>query len=227
METKIIPIGKAICDEEIYPRNLVNWVTVHRYAKAMQAGSKFPPITVAKLGLRNRLIVVDGFHRLQANKNNKESYVEVEILKGLDKKGIYVEAVRRNITHGQQFSGQERATIILTLEKWNLSQEQISEIVRIPIDDIEPFIAKRIVRITETQEDIALKRPLRHLAGTEMEMEPNQGVFSNRDQIQILDSLISLLKNNWINKESAIVKEKLQKVYELLNPYIQRAVLSS
>ncbi|KKL83779.1 hypothetical protein LCGC14_1971360, partial [marine sediment metagenome] len=128
MKTKIIQIGEAICDKEIYPRNLVDWMTTYRYAKAMQSKAKFPPITVASLN--NKLLVVDGFHRLDAYKSNKETHIEVEILEGLDKHQIFIESVKRNIGHGRQFNSQERTRIILTLEKWEISKEVISEIVR-------------------------------------------------------------------------------------------------
>lgn len=217
MKTKIIPIEKAICDKEIYPRNLVNWVTVVRYKGAMNSGADFPPITVARL--KNRFIVVDGFHRLDAMKGNKETHVTIEILEGLDKKGIYIESVKRNIGHGQQFSGQERTKIILTLEKWEMSKEQIADIVRIPADKIEPFVAKRITRITETQEDFVLKRPLKHLAGIEMETEPDQSVFANRDQLQLFNSMIVLLENKWIDTNSELVMEKIKKIKTLLEKY--------
>ena len=222
MKTKIIPIEKAICDKEIYPRNLVNWVTVTRYRGAMNSGANFPPITVARLGnklLGGKFIVVDGFHRLDAMKGNKETHITVEILEGLDKKGIYIESVKRNIGHGQQFSGQERTKIILTLEKWEMSKEQIAKIVRIPADKIEPFVAKRITRITETQEDIVLKRPLKHLAGQEMQTEPDQSVFANRDQLQLLNSMIVLLENKWIDTSSELVIEKIKTIKTLLEKY--------
>ncbi len=220
METKIIQIEKAICDKEMYPRNLVDWMTTYRYAKAMKSGAKFPPITVAS-SLFGKLIVVDGFHRLEAYKQNKETHLEVEIIKGLNKQQIFIESVKRNIGHGRQFNSQERTRIILTLEKWKLSQEVISEIIRIPTDDLQPFVAKRITRITETQEEIPLKSIIRNLSKSDVDEEPEQDYFAGRNQLQVLNILIILLKNKYIDTNSKIIMEKLNEINKLLKKYIK------
>ena len=219
METKIIQIEKAICNKEMYPRNLVDWVTSYRYAKAMQSGSKFPPITVASSW--GKFLVVDGFHRLDGYKINKETHIEIEILRGLNKKQIFIESVKRNIGHGRQFNSQERTRIILTLEKWKMSQEVISEIIRIPTDDLQPFVAKRITRITETQEEIPLKSIIRNLSKGSVDEEPEQDYFANRDQLQVLNTLIILLKNKYIDTDSKIIMEKLNEINKLLEDYIK------
>ncbi|KKK76638.1 hypothetical protein LCGC14_2861590, partial [marine sediment metagenome] len=92
----------------------------------------------------------------------------------------------------------------------------ISEIVRIPTDKISPFVAKRMTRITETQEDIALKAPLRNLSQKELEFEPDQSRIFGMSQIQILDSVIKLLENNWIERDNKIVIKKLNQIHQLL-----------
>ena len=214
MKTKLIQIERAIKDEKLYPRNLVDWITVLRYKQSMQVGADFPPIIVASF--KGKYIVVDGFHRLQARKDLKETHIQVEILEGLNKKGIYLESIKRNVSHGRQFSGQERARILLTLKKWKMSQQKISEIVQLPVDKIEPFLAKKIVRISETQEIVPLKFPISHLAGSEISGVDGQVVFAGRGQIQILDSMIVLLENGWLNMDSELVKEKVDKIKDLL-----------
>ncbi len=218
MKTKILPIKSLVMDKEVYPRTMIDWMQVVRYEEAMMSGAVFPPITVTKY--KGKWIVIDGFHRVEAKKKLKEKYIEAEILNLKTKKEIYIEAVKRNIGHGRQFSSYERTKIILTLEKWKLSQVQISEIVRIPVEKITPFVAKRITRITETREEIPLKAPLKVLSGTEVEDMPVQRVFSNQNQIQILDSLICLLENNYIDLTSEIIVEKLRKLQGLIERYV-------
>ena len=219
MKTKIIPLNKIILDKDLYPRNDVDWMTVVRYLKAKQSGAKFPPIAVALF--EGKYLAMDGFHRVDAFKKDKEKYIEAEVVEGLTKEEIFIESVKRNIGHGRQFSSQERATIILTLENWDLSLKAISEIIRIPVDEIKPFVAKRITRITETQEEIALKSPLKHLTEISLDDISAQQPLANRTQSQILDSLIVLVKNKWINLDSELIKEKLQKLYELLKLYYE------
>ncbi len=210
---RIIPINKVKIEKETYPRIGVDWITCARYYNALKSGAKFPPIIVAQSD--KQYFLVDGAHRLKAFKDNKETHIQVEILKGLTKEQIYLEAVKRNIIHGKQFSTQEVTSICITLEKWNLSQQEISEIVRIPTDKISPFVAKRMTRITETQEDIALKAPLRNLSQKELEFEPDQSRIFGMNQTQILDSVIKLLENNWIERDNKIVIKKLNQIHQL------------
>lgn len=218
MKQKLLKIEQVKIDKETYPRISTDFVTSARYYNALRSGAQFPPITVAKLG--KFYFLVDGAHRLKANKDNKQTHIQVEVLTKLkNKKQIYIEAVKRNISHGRQFSTQEVTKICITLEDWKMSQKAISEIVRIPAKSIKPFVAKRMVRITETMEEIPLKAPLQNLAGLEVSEEFDQGKIANRNQVAILENLITLLENNWIDMTSELVVEKLQKVHELLKEY--------
>lgn len=218
MKQKLLKIEQVKVDKDVYPRMQVDWVTCARYYNALKSGATFPPITVAKLG--TQYLLVDGAHRLKSHKDNKETHIQVEVLEGLDKKGIYLEAVKRNNSHGRQFSTQEVTQICITLEAWNMSEEEISEIVRIPAVDIKPFVAKRMTRISETQEAISLKAPLQNLAGIEVSEDFDQSRISSKSQLQMLDVVTLMLKNGWIDKDSQIIKEKLIKLYELLKPYV-------
>lgn len=219
MEIALIKIKDIIIDKELYPRISVDWTTCARYYNAFKSGAVFPPIAVAKLD--GIYYLVDGAHRLKIYSDSGEEYTQSEVLYGLSKEEIYLEAVKRNIGHGRQFSTQEVTNICITLEKWNLSKEKISELVNIPMENITPFIAKRSIRITDTGERVALKAPLRNLIeiSPDIDKDINQKRFNSKSQVQILEMVISLLKNGWINNTSEIVIERLKKIYELLKEY--------
>jgi len=211
---RIIPINKVKIEAETYPRVSTDWITCARYYNALKAGAKFPAIVVAEVN--EEYFLIDGAHRLKAFKGNKETHIQAEIVKNLDKKQIYLEAVKYNIQHGRQFSTQEVTKICITLEKWNMSQDQISEIVRIPSDKITAFVAKRMTRITETQEEIALKAPLRNLSEFDLETMPNQNRITGTSQIQMLDALLKMIKNGWIDRKNKLVMGKLGSIHRLL-----------
>lgn len=215
MKTKILKLSEIKVDDKFYPRSMVDWMTVERYAQSMKSGAAFPKIVVAEH--QGKYILVDGAHRIGAYKRNKEEFIEAEILEGLTAEEIFIAAVKANIGHGRQFNSQERVKIILTLRDWNMSEQAISEIVRIPTDVLKPFVAKRITRITETQEIIPLKAPIHHLSEVEVSGPINQSTFSNRDQMQILNSMISLIENGWLDMKNVHVKEKVEKITQLLN----------
>ena len=215
---KIIPITSIKIDEEIYPRVSVDWVTSARYYNALKSGAVFPPIVVAVL--EKKFILVDGGHRLKAHKDNKETHLKCEVLKGLTRAEIYEEAVRRNSTHGRQFSTQEVTKIIVTLENFGYDSAKISELVRIPANELKSFVAKRMTRITETNEEIYLKSPLKHLSGIIQDEMPKQDLFNSKSQIHLLSCVIDLLENKYVNRTDELVMEKLAKIYKLLPDYL-------
>lgn len=218
MNTKILKISEVFIDKDLYPRISVDWVTTARYYNALKAGAKFPPITVAYSD--GKYILVDGAHRLEAVKDLKSEYIDAIVLKGLTKAQIYEKAVELNAAHGRQFSSQEITKIVVTLEAFGASQETISKLIGLPINDIQPFIAKRL-STNSGGEKVFLKSPLKHLAGTIMtDNGEAQSRMVGRDQSQILDMVINMIENDHFNKTSQLVMEKLKALKKLLKTYI-------
>lgn len=217
METKILKIKQIKLDDKLYPRFKWNYFTKAKYYNALKSGAVFPPIIVAKLGFK--YILVDGQHRLEAYKDVGETHIECEVLTGLTREQIFEEAVKRNVIHGRQFSTQEVVRIVATLKNFGYNKIKISQLVCIPAKQLKQFVADRITGITDTDEKVPLKAPLKNLAGIDLEEKPNQSIFSNTSQVQLLDSVISLLKNEWIDLNSGLVRGKLKTIYRLLIPY--------
>lgn len=216
MKTKILQLNEVVIDDECYPRIHSDFVTIARYHNALKSGNKFPPIIVSKLD--GKYYLVDGFHRLKSNKNIN-THIAVEVLNLKNKEEIFLEAIKRNVTHGKQFSTSDVTQIIITLEKMDLSPIEISSIIRIPADSLTSFVAKRMTRIVGTDEIVPLKPTLRHLAGTE------QGVDFREEQIPLgtanqritITTFLHLLERDWFNLNDKIVKKGMDDIYKLLN----------
>jgi len=215
MKTQNIDVSKIVLDKKLYPRHDLNWAVKCRYYNALLAGAKFPPIAVAKLN--DKLILVDGLHRLTAYKDCKILQIQCEVLEGLDEKGIYLEAVKRNITQGQPFSTYDTTKVILDLQKWDMSLEQISVIISIPVDKIMPFVISRTTSIISTGEEIALKSPLRNLATIPIGENPNDKMGGNaRTQLAMIEGLIALIKNDWLDYSSEHIKNRMNDLFKCL-----------
>ena len=189
----------------------------------MKAGRVFPPIIVARHNKQN--IVVDGWHRIEATKRRGEEHIQAEILYGLTKKQIFIEAVKRNIEHGQQLSASEVAGIIVKLEDMKLDIGKISKIVGITVDKMQSFVADRMVN-SITGEPIILKSPLKHLHGGQpisVDITEIQDKFGGVNQIALLDELILLLEEGLIDLSNGRIKERLDKVNELLDKLMIKA----
>lgn len=69
-----IPISQVVWEPAIYPRQKWNTSTIERYADAIEAGEKFPPIILEQGS--NRLL--DGKHRLEAHKKVGVTAIDAE-----------------------------------------------------------------------------------------------------------------------------------------------------
>jgi len=220
---RIVKIKDIFIDEKLYPRAHINYQTQSRYYNAIQAGANLPPITVAtkKGDMSKKLILVDGRHRIEAMKGIGEQVIQAEVFENLTPKEIYIKAVEMNTVHGKPFDAFEVVTITQKLKNdFNMPLEQISEIVRIPIDRIEGFVAKRITRLIETGEPVVLKKPLYDYAGIDISREQNipfeQKKLDGIAQIKMIEGVITLIKGDFISKTDESVEHNLKRLYKLL-----------
>ena len=138
-----VPIKEIFFDETLYPRASYNWQTAYDYSQSMKIGAKFPPIIIAILNGKKYL--VDGKHRTEATKMNKQKEIKAIVYSGWSKKKIFLEAVRTNIAHGKLLGPYDKRRIAVKLREMNVSQDQISEIIQIPQDKLENFVGQRLI----------------------------------------------------------------------------------
>jgi len=217
MERKVrqkVDLNKIVFDEELYPRALYNWQTAYDYSMSMKTGVKFPPITLAILN--GKMVLVDGKHRLEALKLLKEKKVEAEVFTGWDRKKIFEEAVRRNIAHGRILSPYEKRRIALKLRGMKYKDSAICDIIQVPEDKIENFVAQRLTN-SLTGETI-VKSEIKHLAGQnyDQEIELTQKAMYSRSQVSILNEVVRLLEKNLFDLENKQVQKLLNKLKNLI-----------
>lgn len=220
---KVMKISEVKVEEDLYPRMHSDFVTVARYINAMKSGATFPPIKVAK-NQAGKHILIDGRHRMEATMACKNDHIQAEVFEGLTDKEIYLEAVKANINHGRQFSTQEVTQIAITLQDFDMDLEEISEIIRIPVDGIKPFVAKRMVRESETGKNFALKKPLqRVLSGLPISQQEGlsqkQWRLDGRAQIKTVEALSTLFRNGWI-EDSETLRGKLKTLKRFIDAHL-------
>lgn len=213
-----ININQIYLDKEVYPRMHSDFVTLSRYINALDSGAKFPPIVVAQLSKKG-YVLIDGYHRLEAHKVRKYKQIEAIVLPLKSKKEMYAESVRLNATHGKAFTTQEIAGIIKKLREWKFTPTQISGIVQIPVEKLKPFVVKRVAKIIigkKVNKDIALKGALKNLAGETLSNDINQDKITSGSQITCIETLISLIENDYIDTKSQRIVSLLKRLYKLL-----------
>lgn len=92
-------LSKITVDEGIQPRSQLNKTVIAEYSEAMQAGAKFPPVTVFYDGFQYWL--ADGFHRVRAKKLIGGRKILTEVVRGTRRDAILY-AAGANTMHGLQ-----------------------------------------------------------------------------------------------------------------------------
>ena len=213
MKSTLMKISDLIVDSELYPRIKSGWLTAYQYAQAMKANSIFPPIVVGIF--EGKKYVVDGVHRIEAKKLLKEEYIDAIVKKYENEKEMFVDAVRLNSTHGRQLSVQEKVRIIDKLKNMQFELQEISELVKVPIDKIS-LLQQRII-IGPKGESIYLKSVLSNAGvGTETLQKVDQTSFSVANVTALLSQLIELLESGFYSIEEASIKEMTIHLFQLL-----------
>ena len=113
MPIENVPLKNIIIDEGFQTREkLVDRRTVNRYRGALKAaisdesGPALPPVTLAKL--RDKLILIDGFHRLAAHRTERWSTIRANIIQYTTLEQMLWEAAAANIHHGKPLTNREQ-----------------------------------------------------------------------------------------------------------------------
>jgi hypothetical protein len=217
-ENQILKAKQILIDEKIYPRNSVNDLLVYKYTQAMKAGAKFPPITVALY--RNKYYLLDGRHRLNAKMKCGEKYVQAEIISNLTKEQMYVEAVRRNMCHGQMLNSNEVTRAITRMREMKISRDEISKIINMPVANIEPFVAKRITN-TATGKIVFLKKGVTNMHGSMISDETATDIngLSGLSQKELFADAVTIVKNGLLQTTNSQVMKPVKELYSLLDNF--------
>jgi hypothetical protein len=131
---RVEKISDLVWDLNVYPRCMIDKQTVENYARALKAGSVFPPV---KVGLFNgEKIIVDGVHRVRARKLLGIEYVDCAELPFQSDAELLAEAVRLNSSHGKTLSKKDLKWSIKQLQKFKFSVSEIVALVHMPASEI-------------------------------------------------------------------------------------------
>lgn len=223
MDTKILKINDVIIERELYPRNKLTGYNLRivEFLEAMKQGTKFPPICVAES--RGKYYLVDGLHRLKASKIKGEKHISAEILHGLNKKMMYIEAVKRNASHGMPLSFFDKLHAMAELKKIGLKPTQISNILHMRVESIKKYSVgpKSKFMVTSTGKGFVLKKSLSHLGNTktsfsDKKMNEIQNKMTGESQESLFTQVITLIENNLVDIKNPSVRRLFNKLKKVI-----------
>lgn len=129
METQILLLKDLVVDSCFQSRIGINKDVVNEYGGLVADGVPFPPIQVVKAN--HQLIVVDGFHRIEAYRSIGRDRIEARVQAG-DRSTALRLAIQANQGHGQRLSRQDkRRCVEMALDDFELSCLSDREIARL------------------------------------------------------------------------------------------------
>lgn len=198
-----IAIEKIIIDESLYPRSGINDFTIRRMTFALTVGTRLPPIVIEAKTFR----LVDGRHRYETYKQEGIKTIEAEEKVYKNEADLFADAVRLNIGHGQPLDLYSVRGAIIRLEAYGYSKAAISEIVRLPINQLGKI--ERGFANDESGKPIALKGGLSHLAGQTLDPQQQQvnRRYSGPKAVFFVRQLAGLLANDMYPQTETFAQE--------------------
>jgi len=196
VKKELIKIKDLVLDEKYYPRLKVGWKTAYAYAQAMKTGAKFPPVLVGLF--KGKKYLLDGWHRIEAYKNNKEEYIEAELILFKNEKEMFLAAVRCNAVHGKPYSIQEKVDIANRLQGLKVEQIQISKITGIPLDRLPVLINRKTLTLPNGTK-IAIKSSLENVKEDILEHSEDEPFFIESVQSDLTGNKIDFILDDLLN----------------------------
>ena len=209
-----LAVNQIVVDEEIYPRNDTNWLTVYQYTQAMETGSVFPPLTVGKKD--KSYVLLDGRHRLIAWKNRKATTVPV-IVSRIAPKDFFAEAIRLNALHGRPLAPQERIRAIVKLRQIGYADVRISKLLWMPLTTMRKLVAERVERIKLSSGHVASVVRKAVIPPGRLKSDDQQRIFAVRSQVDLLDQLVGLIEQGMLLVSDEEVYARLVRIRQLLS----------
>lgn len=232
---KTVDIKDITVDPELYPRMKHNWQTAFEYSESMKCGSVFPKIILA---INNgTLYLVDGKHRIEANKICKLKKIEAIIYHGLSRNEIYKMAVKLNVAHGLGLSTYDKRRAVLKLMEMGVKGKEISLLTNVQEDKLETFVEQRMVSsitgkpINANDDDDdsdffasmgqqVLKTSVKHFVGSSgtdaVKILQTQKYLSSSNQLNLWKDVVHILEKDLLDTEDPKIQILFRRAKNLM-----------
>jgi hypothetical protein len=220
-----VPLADLVEDTTLYPRHVVDSVNVTRLVQALEAGATLPPLIADKQSKR----LIDGWHRIRAYRKvlGPNGVVDVELRDYPDEGSMLLDAIECNAIHGRQLDKTDMTRCI------HLSQEKGVTLVRVAavLHITESVAEKLTIRVatvpqgsTETipgTDQVALKRPVIHLAGTQLSeaQARAQPTVPGTSYLLITRQLADAVRLDLANRGDLKLMQALRELLDALQDY--------
>lgn len=231
----MVKIDDIQFDEDLYPRAAYSWQVAYAYSQNMLSGAKFPKIVLAVN--KGKYYIVDGKHRIEANRMLKNEEVEAIVFYGWSRDRIYKESVRYNASHGRSLTPYEKRKIAVKLLEMNCKTAEVSKLISVPHEKLDSFISQRMVNTftgkVVTPEDASsqsreiahaiLKGSMKQYAGQTLTKEKFDEVVEDQKSLTIFSQrhearqMLYILEKGLLDTEDEELMQIIFEIRERLN----------
>jgi hypothetical protein len=167
MSAARIKVADLVFDPDLYPRQHVDTQRVASLMRAIEGGSKLPPLVVC----RSTKKIVDGVHRHQVALRREDPTIAVEFRDYATDAERYKDAVLLNSAHGLPFREVDKLRIIAMGESLGLKEIDLAGMLRTSLTHVQALkpryatVDKSFTAAGGKLQKIPLKGSVRHLAG--------------------------------------------------------------
>lgn len=224
-------ISELTQDEDIYPREHLNQKTIELYAERLREGIHLPPIEVQRVSMDGKvvLIIMDGIHRVEACKSNKQKEIdwyhwkEKKVFdKGNDEDWIELKlhSAEVNIRHGERLIEPDTKRVARDVVERNpkLTEDMLAKRLGVSQSTISNWVGDIKQRYESSQDNIIFRL---HLLGwTQEEIGKIKGVELSQDAVSLrlreLPNLVKLVKDDFTKKKPIAEMAKYYNIGETL-----------
>ena len=198
-----IDLSKIVLDDNLYPRNGLDWMTVYQYTDALKAKANFPAIEVAARG--DEFVIIDGAHRVEAYRKAKKRKIRATIRRRWSDAKIFATSVKVNASHGRKLSTQERVrSAQRLLSEFKFKKDEVQKILDMPISTLTRLISQRVESYTAVGVAalVTKKGPISNLDLSDVDpskVESAQKILNSSSQISIFKQALTILKNDMLD----------------------------
>ena len=222
------PVSQIAVDEELYPRESVDWTWVSVLVEKLRAGETLDPIVLADgaaVLMDGRPVLVDGRHRTLAYERlfGPTAEVPAVVRTYASREEILEDAARLNAKHGKPFTTADMTRVILLAEQRGIAlgriaralgiTEERAQVLRVRVAYVKPESAQEKPKV------VVLKRSTAHLSGKVL--SPKQALANRRAPgtlyAMLVRQLIDALQSGIAPTDDAAFRELLRELSETID----------
>lgn len=150
-KNQILKISEIELNDKYYVRTKLNENLIREYAESMDKGNVFPNIDISLF--KKRYILIDGRHRVEAQKQRGEKYIQADVRDNFtDMSEIFIASVRANEKHGLRLGQADKLKIAYTMQEMDFDIKDINELTGISVNKIEREVLSKIRKVKIIEE---------------------------------------------------------------------------